>query len=176
MMQIPMQPDFFEERYPYNVQPRVAFDDESKDYPCKTCMPDFSKQFIILRDNTFEIVKGRESQKGLPLNNFFTEIDNFNSVEYTLPIHLSTEFSTISYGIIGKNNKISFISIFPDYTILSNQDQSSWQLNWRYKNETEWKNLGRILVLSSNGNEIPELEIQNRMDSDVTIKLLFASK
>jgi len=166
----------YSETYPYSVQPQFRSAEPIGPEVQLRCPPDPALQSIIFDGANLVVIKGWQWKTKFELNEFFAPISSFFESEIDLK---NTSFAdpddyvTLEYSFLNSdNNKASFIALLPKYNVLDEQDQRNWKIKYRFFGDTEWKNLGRILMLSTPDNEIEKLELKNEIGETIPVRII----
>ena len=179
------------ENFPSHISPKLRIANPSDDcIPTIQCPPDPSRQFIILNDSEFQVIKGYETKSVLDMSDFFVPCNSYQQIEILIPdlsdnysyegeiYHDSElEYSTIDYGFMkNQSGRVSFIAIFPMYHQTEIDDQNLWILKFRFQGEEDWRDLGRCFIWSSTSdNGILPIEIKNTMGIEIFCKILIVN-
>ena len=54
-------------------------------------------------------------------------------------------------------------------------DQNNWKMKYKFESDSNWKNLGRILMLSSYDDSIEKIQLKNISTEDIFVKIIIGS-
>jgi len=157
-----------------------------------------TQKFIVINDSKLKIIEAWEEKSETELNKFFIPIDKYLEYEFTLKTNIDdvSQYTILNYGNIGDDIEgVRFVMIYPLYHKTEIKDQNLWNLQYRYSDDPTWENtgyagyypdnspgdintwrtLGRILMIDSSIDKpIKPIYLQNRLESDVILRILIA--
>ena len=160
--------------YPYNVIPQYRSPEQNTGpVPCLKCPPDNSIKAILLDCTKVSVVKGANTESSLDLKEWFVPITNYNEFEYVIPA--STASISLDYGMTAVDGKVKFILIYPQY-LLTELEQINWNIQWKFTGESEFRTLGRILVLNGTDTDrIDPITLGNPQGENIPLRILLAT-
>ncbi len=165
----------YSENYPYSVSPQFRSNPPIGPEIQLRCPPDPALQSVIFDGSNLVVIKGWQWKTKFELDQFFAPISSFFESEIDLKSTTidPDDFITLEYSFLNSNNnKASFLAILPVYNVLDEQNQTHWKIKYRFLGETEWKNLGRILMLSTPENEIEKIQLKNEIGETIPVRII----
>jgi hypothetical protein len=158
--------------YPYNVIPQAkSLNREPEKLTCLKCPADTELQAVIFENNQLTVVKGHEYKSNIEIRDVFIPAKEY--MEYELILKPQSDTSTIiNYGNL---TNVDFIVIVPVYHNTGLENQSFWNINFRFVGDTQWKKLSRIFMMSTTKDSpIQQIELQNKQLDEITLRILVA--